>query len=896
MKFDLSKLPAEKILDAKLDMKWDYVPGSSGFIQYFLYETSTAWNEGTITWNNAPKAETKVSPILSSGDVHLDLTNFFDSHRGISSLRTVNTYCDGNTGIWFSRESSHPINLTVTYRVPNTAPTIAGAENNNGVYVGENATFRVYWVDNEGDNATLYICKQDEICANDTGSQWCNTTATASPASCSYTTRQNDSTDNAYYAFVCDDYDGSCSTPVAGNFTVIHGPFVENVSVSPTTAYRNSNLTGSGDYGDIHGKPQANSTLIWLVNGAAVKNETDVTGSTLSYNFTVGDNVTFSFTPCNADGECGETKASSLTIENAKPVIEIAEHPSYYSNSDVELNASIYNLDNDPLVTAWQWRLNGNLTAANTSTFPKSYNYSRGDNITYYVNSTDGMDTTNATGTITIANYPPHISSHAITSPAYSGSNLSCSWVATDADDPLSNATAEWYRNGVLVPAWSSSTTCQNGTTCTAAVGVPSTNTSLGDNFTCRIRVTDGIDTSESNATVTIVPECGDGVIEGDEQCEGTDFGGKSCSSYGYSRGSLSCNSCRISKSGCSNGNGGSSSGGGGGSSGGGGGGGSTPLTTEDKGTTASGEKLEWPVVLDLGAATVTRDFGYTTKFITNDYTEIKTYITDKIEFGRSLQNVSYTVTIPKEFAKSASSITITGANYTVTNNDPTFLFRLGNVPPNGSITINYTVGRELLKYDIQSIVLAMQKPELDYSLPVVATPIPTPAPTATPAPIPTATPSPKPEKADITGLLAFSTGPFGWGILLFLLAVLLYVKRDTVIAAVPKVNVPPVRRPAFLKEKPKQVLKPVPKLPSYPTKFPSGDRRRSEVVAETAALIQHRDGKVHAAGIWHELHNHYGDSVVRDRIYIEKWIGDWLKQNAEYTGSYRNAKYYKLN
>ena len=54
-------------------------------------------------------------------------------------------------------------------------------------------------------------------------------------------------------------------------------------------------------------------------------------------------------------------------------------------------------------------------------------------------------------------------------------------------------------------------------------------------------------------------PVCGNGVFEpatglpweGQEQCEGGDYGGKSCSSYGFDRGSLTCNSCQISTSNC---------------------------------------------------------------------------------------------------------------------------------------------------------------------------------------------------------------------------------------------------------------------------------------------------------------------------------------------------------
>jgi len=60
-------------------------------------------------------------------------------------------------------------------------------------------------------------------------------------------------------------------------------------------------------------------------------------------------------------------------------------------------------------------------------------------------------------------------------------------------------------------------------------------------------------------------PYCGDGVInKAGEECDGSEFGGKTCGSYGYDYGSLSCINCKISTSGCRYGGGGGDGGGGG--------------------------------------------------------------------------------------------------------------------------------------------------------------------------------------------------------------------------------------------------------------------------------------------------------------------------------------------
>jgi hypothetical protein len=46
-----------------------------------------------------------------------------------------------------------------------------------------------------------------------------------------------------------------------------------------------------------------------------------------------------------------------------------------------------------------------------------------------------------------------------------------------------------------------------------------------------------------SGGTCTTCATCGDGVKNGSDQCDGTDFGGQSCTSLGYASGTLQCNS-----------------------------------------------------------------------------------------------------------------------------------------------------------------------------------------------------------------------------------------------------------------------------------------------------------------------------------------------------------------
>lgn len=61
-------------------------------------------------------------------------------------------------------------------------------------------------------------------------------------------------------------------------------------------------------------------------------------------------------------------------------------------------------------------------------------------------------------------------------------------------------------------------------------------------------------------------PWCGDGVAEGAEQCDDSDFNGQSCTDFGFDTGSLACTAgCTINTAGCSTDEGGGGGGGGGG-------------------------------------------------------------------------------------------------------------------------------------------------------------------------------------------------------------------------------------------------------------------------------------------------------------------------------------------
>jgi cysteine-rich repeat protein len=75
-------------------------------------------------------------------------------------------------------------------------------------------------------------------------------------------------------------------------------------------------------------------------------------------------------------------------------------------------------------------------------------------------------------------------------------------------------------------------------------------NETSGDGCSDQCQVEDGYECFGTPSTCTLM--CGNQAIDGDEECDGQDFGSASCSDFGFDSGMLSCtSSCTIDTSGC---------------------------------------------------------------------------------------------------------------------------------------------------------------------------------------------------------------------------------------------------------------------------------------------------------------------------------------------------------
>ncbi len=82
------------------------------------------------------------------------------------------------------------------------------------------------------------------------------------------------------------------------------------------------------------------------------------------------------------------------------------------------------------------------------------------------------------------------------------------------------------------------------------SVEIPQTN----GIYTIIATFVNGIDSFNATASIAVGPYCGNGVIDNNEQCDGGNLNGLSCSTQGYSQGTVSCTAtCTIDSSQCSN-------------------------------------------------------------------------------------------------------------------------------------------------------------------------------------------------------------------------------------------------------------------------------------------------------------------------------------------------------
>ena len=255
---------------------------------------------------------------------------------------------------------------------------------------------------------------------------------------------------------------------------------------------------------------------------------------------------------------------------------------------------------------------------------------------------------------------------------------------------------------------------------------VNATNTSTIDTTNNKVTVNT---TQLSAFAVAEHTVCGDSVKDTGEACDGSDFGSSTCSSNGFSGGSLTCSSsCTISTSSCTSSSGSSSSGGGGG------GGSSAPTTTETKEETKSEEEkplddfviskvegvekedLEKIIQKALGNNKLFSEFKEALLKVSEEVSQntdvkrdfegstIKTTI--RYEGEGSVNNFIFYDLVPKSFASSTDDIQVySTGRMEIVNKDPEYLFIYNSFSSGEDLEINYTVNKSFSSEQAKDIL-----------------------------------------------------------------------------------------------------------------------------------------------------------------------------------------------
>lgn len=127
LKFNLGSLSGANVSSAKLRI---YVANASADTQQ-IHETSTSWNEGSLTWNNKPALDSAVVGTISTGGTanvwkEVDITASVQAHVG--GLYAIGIDTAGGDGLGFpsSENSSNQVQLVVNYTAgptPTATPT-----------------------------------------------------------------------------------------------------------------------------------------------------------------------------------------------------------------------------------------------------------------------------------------------------------------------------------------------------------------------------------------------------------------------------------------------------------------------------------------------------------------------------------------------------------------------------------------------------------------------------------------------------------------------------------------------------------------------------------------------------------------------------------------------------
>ncbi len=201
--------------------------------------------------------------------------------------------------------------------------------------------------------------------------------------------------------------------------------------------------------------------------------------------------------------------ATAVTILNSIPsYASVSLEPAAATSADVLTCAGSgwVDADEDPPGYWVDWKVEGAVVASSDENSLTAASFARGDAVQCVMWPDDGLEwgTPLESAEIVIGNAPPSAPEVEISpDPPRSDDDLVCEILtpASDADGDELAYSYEWSRNGVVEGEWTSSL-------------LPSSETELGETWSCRVWATDGItEGPDSLDLVEILPQAGDLIL-----------------------------------------------------------------------------------------------------------------------------------------------------------------------------------------------------------------------------------------------------------------------------------------------------------------------------------------------------------------------------------------------
>ena len=230
--------------------------------------------------------------------------------------------------------------------------------------------------------------------------------------------------------------------------------FIFNVSGSKN--YTNSSIQLNYSFTDLDS--DAVSPVVYWYKDSGIKTDLQNDSFIGSGNTSKGQNWTAILSLNDGEGY-SDNLSYGFIVRNAPPELDSllfnVSGSENYTNSSVQLNYSVTDLDSDDLRAFVYWYKDSVLqTNIKNVTFLQSVSTSKDQNWTAIISITDGSNSsTNLTGDYTVRNSPPELNNllfNVIGSLNYTNSSVQLNYTFTDIDSDAINPVVYWYKDSTL--------------------------------------------------------------------------------------------------------------------------------------------------------------------------------------------------------------------------------------------------------------------------------------------------------------------------------------------------------------------------------------------------------------------------------------------------------------